>query len=479
MKAPRLLFAAALLGTLTALIWTEENWRAARDWAACQRDMAARGERLDLSAAYDPIAPERNLARTPLFTHCFYYTVDPASGQVTAPAEVKYRLPQLNYMPWPSAERMTAGEPAPPFIVYQGKRIDLRAWQASSGDVLHALETFAPILDDVERSAAMMPDGVFALAPASHSAGTFVAVRRIAQTLALRASAHLAAGQSAEARHDLELIFWLRRSASEPHRIINAALGCSYLDLSLQIVWEGLADHRWTADDLAAIQRRLAGVDVLAEYRRSLSGQRAECLFLIDGLQEGRYKYPNLFGMGDGWSERVSAWALMHGPSGWLVQNRVALTLFYQNFLLGCVDVPAHRFHPEVLDASLAEAARICAAPVWPWRYLLATGTPSFLRLTERCVLTQTALDEAVVACAIERYALAHGGAEPADLGALAPEYLGHMPACVVDGTPLYYTQTPDGRCRLVAKIPLLKTEKPEGTMVQGDELVWEYPSIH
>ena len=101
---------------------------------------------------------------------------------------------------------------------------------------------------------------------------------------------------------------------------------------------------------------------------------------------------------------------------------------------------------------------------------------PGFLRVIERGALTQTALDEAVAACALERYALAHGGRYPADLGELVPGCLDHLPTGVVDGVRLRYALTPDGRYRLAARLPLREVPKPKGSMIQGDDLVWRYP---
>ena len=494
----RLLFVAAVLATAVALVWTEENWRAGRAWAACQREAAARGERLDLAAAYDPLPPGRNLAQDPLFTRAFDYTVDASSGLVTFPPGGRYGLAQLDYMPAVPENRTAGGTVPPVFNVYQGEPLDLPAWQASyrrhpagfglapvargeplpapAEDVLRALASFSPVLDEVARAAAAAPDGVFALAPVSNGGGMFLAVRRIVQTLTLRADAHLAAGQTAAAWHDLELIFWLRQATTtEPGSFLNAALGYNHLELALQVVWEGLAARRWTADDLAFIQHRLQSVDLLADYRRAASGQRANFLFLIDGFLDGRYRCADLFSPGDRWNARASAWALLHGPSGWLVQNRVNVTRYFQDYLLASVDVPAHRFYPDVLYAGLGVLTRMYGPPVYPWQYLLVTGMPGFLRVIERGALTQTALDEAVAACALERYALAHDGRYPAELGELVPGCLDHLPTGVVDGVPLRYDLTPDGRYRLAARLPLREVPKPKGSMIQGDDLVWHY----
>ena len=88
----------------------------------------------------------------------------------------------------------------------------------------------------------------------------------------------------------------------------------------------------------------------------------------------------------------------------------------------------------------------------------------------------QTALDKAVAACALDRYALARGGSDPADLNALVPGSLDHLPTSVVDGTPLRYSLTPGGRYRLAARLPSRAIPKPVGSMIQGDDLVWHYP---
>ena len=490
-------FATVVLVTIGAFFWTGENWRAARAWAECQHDMTARGERLDLGAACDPVPVERNLARAPLFTHSFDYTVDPINGWVSFRQAIKYRQPQLDYIPSTPEDPHALRMPVDVSSVYKGEWLDLHVWQANyrehasdfglapladgaplpapAADVLRALGRFAPVLDDVEQSARMMPEGIFALAPDTPSGGTLVAVRRIVQTLTLRADAHLAAGQPAEARHDVDLILWLRRATtSEPRSFLGAALGCGHLGLALQSIWEGLAARRWTADDLAYFQRRLQSIDALTEYRQAASGQRAEMLFLIDGCMKGRYKDEDIFSPGDSWNSRVPAWLLMHGPGGWLVQNKVNFARFFQTYLMDGVDVPAHRFHPESLDASFAVLTRLATPPVWPSEYLLAVGMPGFLRVGERAALTQTGVDEAIAACALERYALENAGSYPTRLAALTPRYLDRVPTGILDGTPLRYATTPDGRYQLASRI-LLDTG-PSGALIQGNDLVWHYP---
>ena len=59
-------------------------------------------------------------------------------------------------------------------------------------------------------------------------------------------------------------------------------------------------------------------------------------------------------------------------------------------------------------------------------------------RLAKKTAQSQTALDQAAVACALERYRLAKG-ALPEKLDALVPEFIAKVPYDVIDGQPLRY----------------------------------------
>jgi hypothetical protein len=57
-------------------------------------------------------------------------------------------------------------------------------------------------------------------------------------------------------------------------------------------------------------------------------------------------------------------------------------------------------------------------------------------------------VDQAVIACALERYYLDHQ-VYPAKLAALVPGYLDHVPNDVIDGASMRYRLTVDGRYQL------------------------------
>jgi hypothetical protein len=49
------------------LFYWEEDWRGARDWANCQKELAAQGEILDLRTLCPPGNPKDDLSKVPIF----------------------------------------------------------------------------------------------------------------------------------------------------------------------------------------------------------------------------------------------------------------------------------------------------------------------------------------------------------------------------------------------------------------------------
>ena len=63
----------------------------------------------------------------------------------------------------------------------------------------------------------------------------------------------------------------------------------------------------------------------------------------------------------------------------------------------------------------------------------------------EICHAIQASIDLARVACALERYRLAHGE-YPETLDALTPQFIEKLPHDIINGQPLHYRRTDDGK---------------------------------
>jgi hypothetical protein len=83
----------------------------------------------------------------------------------------------------------------------------------------------------------------------------------------------------------------------------------------------------------------------------------------------------------------------------------------------------------------------------------------------------QTAVNQAVIACALDRYRLAHG-TYPESLDQLLPKYLNSVPRDISRGRPMFYLRRTDGSYEL-------RGAGPNGTIDQGkaasDDWLWSF----
>jgi hypothetical protein len=104
---------------------------------------------------------------------------------------------------------------------------------------------------------------------------------------------------------------------------------------------------------------------------------------------------------------------------------------------------------------------------------------PSLSRIIIRSAETQTAANQAAIACALERYRLANGNF-PDTLDALAPKFIAQLPKDVINNQPMKYRRTSDGQFVLYS---VGWNEKDDGgtpgkTLFdeKNGDWVWEYP---
>jgi len=69
---------------------------------------------------------------------------------------------------------------------------------------------------------------------------------------------------------------------------------------------------------------------------------------------------------------------------------------------------------------------------------------PALGKAAQKAAYGQTAADAGTLACAIERYRLAHGQL-PDSLEKLVPQFIASLPHDIINGKPLVYRPTPDG----------------------------------
>jgi hypothetical protein len=146
--------------------------------------------------------------------------------------------------------------------------------------------------------------------------------------------------------------------------------------------------------------------------------------------------------------DHIIGWlAKIFYPVGWLYQDKVWLYRFYQTHadaLEGVAlryDATAKRKADQQIRSIIDPAMQIAVVP--KFRHIIEEDGLVAVTL-------QIFLDEAVTACALERFRIAHGQ-YPATLDALVPEYLQKVPADILAVPPgqLKYVRTPNGGFKL------------------------------
>jgi len=347
---------------------------------------------------------------------------------------------------------------APPLGGHEiGQPIDLRRWQQyyrkqaafpsrpqpqdSAGDVLFALGKFEPILDEL-RQASRRPHAVFP-APTDKNIEGLVAygytIKDVAQVLRLRSVASLETGRTDEALEDLKLSFRLADTLRAQPLLMAHLLRSVILGITADAVWDDLVRHRWTEPQLAELQGLVSSINLLADYGQAMRGERAFANDFYERLRRGQCEWQDA-DIGD------SALKLCLRLGGWwsaiFYQNQLRVNRLYQERALDSIDPVQRRFFVDRCQGlgNLPELK-----PATPYNLLARYLIPAFGKLPCNCARLQTALDQAAIACALERFRLANGN-YPDQLAALAPRFMAKIPTDVINGQPLGYRRTGNGQ---------------------------------
>ena len=489
----RLFFTLLAAGTLIALFYAEEDWRGARVWAAAKRDLAAKGESLEFKTFIPPPIPDdQNLAMAPLFVRAFRYQPEPANGVLTfepyKPGEENPELKELDSMIFGPKPPKDSHYPKSNANWSNGHHRDLAAWQtlyrenpalphtsqpqSPSADVLLALSRYEPLLDELSRAAAERPLTRFPIDWTLHPAVNIrlphaYSLQVIVSALSLRASASLVSGNVTAARQDLTLALRMTRSLSDEPLLISSLVEANCLETLLQPLWEGLEARQWSAADLAALQDKLGGFNVLPHLHASLRAEHAGMFIqTVEDLQNPALArgLPKLIGvdlsnpppdtywgavrwtLGLPKSLEQALWeSLPYWPRGWFDQNAATASRWFQQDLIDRFDPAVEMVH---LAANGDDHRRLDRLPLWPGTFLTKNLLPATSFLLSRMARAQATLTQGVTALALERYYQDHQ-TYPAVLAALVPTYLDRVRVDPFDGAPMRYRLTVDGRFQL------------------------------
>ena len=353
--------------------------------------------------------------------------------------------------------------------------------------MLLALSKFDPVIEQLRRDSAL-PYARFPIQyntddPASILLPNLGAMKRYTKILQLCAIAELQNGRSDKACDDVILSLRVTDLLRKEPFIISQLVHFACFQITLQPIYEGLAEHKWSDAQLADLNSALSKLDFLAGYELSVRGERNAHIKLMDWLEQERSRYQELFNADGNDHNPVVAAIVYLMPKGWYYQNDIVLAQEQQQWALPVVDDANQTVSPKKAnktDQAIESNSRYST----PFNFFALRLLPALGRFAITAAHTQGSVDLARTAIALERYRLAHGD-YPESLDALAPQFIEKVPHDVIGSGPLHYRRTDDGQFVLYS---IGWNETDDGGVVvfgkgssgsvdinQGD-WVWRYP---
>lgn len=488
--------------TIIALVYGEENWRGRRAWNKFRHEKEARGEQIDLKLFIPPPVPdEQNFAATPMVMSWFPkpgvgdWTDDYSRIRGKIRAKLKGDRGSRHFVDlvtWGAAFTTVRSGETNRTRQFTTEEHDLESRTKAAPAVLNGFKSSDAILEEL-RAASKRP---FVRYPVAYDLDNpwgvllphLARIKEACARLQLKGCAELAAGQSDKALEDVKLILYLADSVKEEPFLISYLVRLVCVQVAIQPIWEGLAEHHWSDPQLQEIQARLQKFDFLPDMQRSMHGERADGILTVDLFYRKKYRLTDLMDPPDAARAGFDVVNLLGriAPHGWYYQEQRNYCRLFDLQVGGTFDLENKRVFPGQVERNLREFERVIAGGLGKTihallnhRLVAAMMLPALTKIQLRTAAAQTTVDQAVEACALERFRLANGKF-PAEPAALAPRFLRQLPNDILTGEPYKYAGRDDGQFILYS---VGWNEKDDGGMpgatltdeTKGD-WVWEYP---
>ncbi len=305
---------------------------------------------------------------------------------------------------------------------------------------------FDDLREALKRPLARM-DGDYSV-PCAMPIPNFVSLRVVGQTLAQRAQANLLLSKPQAALEELTLLNDLCRVLesgpdSQPMTLVAAMIHVALRGVYTSVIADGLRLKCWPEPQLAVLQQQLARINLGSDVHRAFALER---MGLCSTLESAKLNQSSLSGkVPQNFVDRINDptwWFYNVAPRGWTYQN-MSTVASLEGDLLDGMAADGSLVHPQKLDRCMVHMEKTVGS-ITPYNVIAAIAVPNFTRAFQHCARNQTLVKEAFVACALERYRLAHG-AYPESLAKLSPGFVRGIPRDIITGAELHYRTAPDG----------------------------------
>jgi hypothetical protein len=444
-----------------------------------------------------PVPDDQNFALTPIVASCYLHELDKNGHQIQPPLtnivnRLKMEIAYNNDSPTNGFGNWQKSTVSNLKVLQQYYRalaektnefpVPAQA-QSPAADVLLALSKYDSAIEEL-RQASKLPYSRFPLGydrkdPWAISLSYLSAFKGCTRVLQLRAIAELQNGQGDKALEDVKLMMRLVDSMRTEPLLISHLVRIALVNIALQPVWEGLAKHKWSDAQLVELDRELARLDFLADYKLAMRGEMALCQGgAFEFLRHPPKQLPNMSSKIDSLIGIIRRLI----PNGWVYQSELRCARPMVELFIPAADVNHGIISPTAArhaDAAIAaETKHTTLFNIWEKLLMPALGSA-----VKKFASAQSSVDLARVGIALERYRLMRG-AYPESLDALAPQFIAKLPHDVINGQPLKYHRTTDGRFILYS-VGWNETDdggivglKESGSVdINMGDWVWTYPA--
>ena len=510
----RLTWAVVAFTALIASLYAWVNASGARQLRNVDAMLKAEGETLDFRETMNEPVPEaENFCAIPLLKDLALVVDNDASKG--APGEKRKRLEAMGL---PSSGKNGARPPKNADTAL-GRRTDFKAWAdflrkegslpmpADSGDaardVLAALAKHDAIIQELatglsrpkaqwtpEWKKCELPENLF-----EFKFPHFSSIMAVNRTLSFRAAAAARVGEAAKAQEAALIMTRMTQAAMNDPFVIGLLVGTSGAVMLHSAIWEICAAHAGTAEDFTRLEAALTSLD----FRNSaLRAFRSEMTAGVNAAQMCKRKPENIRNI---YSDNVLTGDQPNGgvfshiperaiPSGLLDASTAVLAEQEFKYIIkplrdeGWISLfkAAQEWEKNMNEMKEQVWTHPC--------YIIASLTsPAFTRFINRVIFRHTQVNQAIIACALERYRI-EKESYPDSLDAVRLADGKPLPLDPINEKPMGYRKTTDGRYALWSVgfdgkddggKRTLNEKKPENTQFHKADYVgdwvWDFPA--
>jgi len=429
------------------IVWMK--WSGERDWKRVEAELRARGEKITIEELVPPPPPDsENFYADPMWQEL----MDLVSGK---PESIFFNSPTwhpripankllLNQWKTPlttsEIERLHALIPDSSITPKSDRQVVLvnLAGKFKTTDDAERRRQIAQLTLDLMQPASIMLSRTSELAsrptaffPVRYQDGFATALPHIpylimiSRLLSWRSTAELELGDTSAAARDIITILRLSTVEDSEPLIISQLVQISNLSSGISEINTGIEHHQWTESDLVNFQNILQKKNLNERLSSSLRGERAG----FEVIAHSKEADLNSSGVEQRASLSLLKLDAQYCEGDYFIQLQHRLDILKS---------ATHGINESTLPADKGLDSFIHLPIKTALHTLERLALPSVDSAIRKTVETQTQLSQTLIACALERYRLAHG-VYPGALEQLIPGYMTSIPLEPTTGKPMQY----------------------------------------